>query len=144
MWHWAVHVFASSCSSPCIKWNRLWKDKCWNKFKYSCIHQNNLIDMERGIKKHWCSSSLLTLKRFHTFFSISLLNLGKCCQLDLLAEIKVQTSKNYKTCKHITNYVILTKWVKVQHGKKSVPNLKSKQIVGFEQTSMKFIEIFVP
>ena len=42
-----------------------------------------------------------------------------------------------------TNYAILTKKVKVQHKKKPVSNLKSMQIVGFEQTSVKFIEIFV-
>ena len=42
------------------------------------------------------------------------------------------------------NYTILTKVVKVQHEKKPVWNLKSMQIVGFEQASRKFIEIFVP
>ena len=42
-----------------------------------------------------------------------------------------------------TNYAILTKLVKVLHKKKPVSNLKSMQIVGFEQTSRKFIEIFV-
>ena len=50
------------------KWNRLWKDEYWNKFTYSCIHQNDLIDMEilRNIEV-LLVSSLLTLKRFHTF-----------------------------------------------------------------------------
>ena len=43
-----------------------------------------------------------------------------------------------------TNYAILNKRAKVQHEKKPVSNLKSMQIVGFEQTFMKFIEIFVP
>ena len=42
-----------------------------------------------------------------------------------------------------TNYAILTKQVKVKHKKKPASNLKSMQIVGFEQTSLKFIEIFV-
>ena len=42
-----------------------------------------------------------------------------------------------------TNYVVLTKQIKVEHQKKLVSNLKSMQIIGFEQTSMKFIEIFV-
>ena len=32
---------------------------------------------------------------------------------------------------------------KVQHKKKPVSNLESMQIVGFEPTSTKFIEIFV-
>ena len=43
-----------------------------------------------------------------------------------------------------TNYTILTKRVKVQLEKKPVSNLKRMQILGFEQTSTKFVEIFVP
>ena len=42
------------------------------------------------------------------------------------------------------NYDILTKRVKQQHEKKPASNLLSIQSVGFEQTFMKFIEIFVP
>ena len=42
------------------------------------------------------------------------------------------------------NYAILTKQVKLRHEKKPVSNLISMQSVGFEQTYMKFIEIFVP
>ena len=42
------------------------------------------------------------------------------------------------------NYAILTKRVKLQHGKKPVSNLLRMQSVGFEPTFMKFIEIFVP
>ena len=42
------------------------------------------------------------------------------------------------------NYTILTKRVKLQHEKKPLSNLLSIQSVGFEQTFMKFIEIFVP
>ena len=41
------------------------------------------------------------------------------------------------------NYAILTKWVKLKHEKKPVSNLLSMQSVGFKQTFMKFIEIFV-
>ena len=41
------------------------------------------------------------------------------------------------------SYAILTKWVKLLHEKKPVLNLLSMQSVGFEQTFMKFIEIFV-
>ena len=41
------------------------------------------------------------------------------------------------------NYAILTKWVKLLHEKKPALNLLSMQSVGFEQTFMKFIEIFV-
>ena len=42
------------------------------------------------------------------------------------------------------NYAILTKGVKLQHEKKPVSNLLSMQSVGFEQTFMKFIKIFIP
>ena len=41
------------------------------------------------------------------------------------------------------NYVILTKPIKLQHEKNPASYLKSMQNVGFEQTSTKFIEIFV-
>ena len=47
-----------------------------------------------------------------------------------------------KQAKTGANYVILTKWIKLQE-KNSASYLKSKQNVGFEQTSAKFIEIFV-
>ena len=40
-----------------------------------------------------------------------------------------------------TNYAILTQYVKVQHEKKPVSNLKGMHIVRFELTSMKFIKI---
>ena len=46
------------------------------------------------IKKHWHCSGV-----FIPFRSISFLNFRKCCQLGLLVEIKVQTSKKYETCK---------------------------------------------
>ena len=54
--------------------------------------------------------------------------------------------RQLKITKHVstgTNYTMLTKRVKVQDEKKPVSNLKSMQIVGFEQTPTKFIEIFV-
>ena len=38
-----------------IKWNRLCK--CWNKFRYSCVHQNDLIDLET-LKNIWRSSGV--------------------------------------------------------------------------------------
>ena len=41
------------------------------------------------------------------------------------------------------NYTILTKRVKLQHEKKPVSNLLRIQSLGFEQTFMKCIEIFV-
>ena len=40
------------------------------------------------------------------------------------------------------NYAILNTWVKLQQ-RKPVSNLLSMQSLGFEQTFMKFIEIFV-
>ena len=54
--------------------------------------------------------------------------------------------RQLKIMKHVstgTNYTMLTKRVKVQDEKKPVSNLKSMQIVGFEQTPTKFIEIFI-
>ena len=44
-------------------------------------------------------SLLSTWKDFTPFLSISFLNFGNCCRLGLPAEIKVETSKNYETCK---------------------------------------------
>ena len=41
------------------------------------------------------------------------------------------------------NYAILTKQLKLQHEKKPVSSLISMQSVGFEQTFMKFVEIFI-
>ena len=41
------------------------------------------------------------------------------------------------------NHVILTKRIKLQHDKNLASYLKSMQNVGFEQTSTKFIQIFV-
>ena len=41
------------------------------------------------------------------------------------------------------NYVILNKWIKLQHQKNPASYLKSMQNVGFEQTSKKFTETFV-
>ena len=48
--------------------------------------------------------------------------------------------------KHATicaNYVTLTKQIKLKHEKNPASYLKSMQNAGFEQTFMKFIEIFV-
>ena len=41
------------------------------------------------------------------------------------------------------NYAILTKQVKLQYEKELVSNLLSIRNAGFEQTFMKFMEIFV-
>ena len=94
-------MLASSCASLCTKWNWLWKDKCWNKFRYNCIHQNDLIDMEtlETLTFLWFLHCYLW-KNSTLFLINSLLNFRKCCQLHLPAEIKVQTSKEYERCKH--------------------------------------------
>ena len=55
------------------------------------------------IKKHWRSSGVFIVnfeKVSHLFLAFYCFNLGSCCQLHLSAEIKVQTSKNYESCKH--------------------------------------------
>ena len=126
------------------KWNRFWKNKCWNKFRCSCIHQNNLTDMEtlRNIDIHLVSL-LLTLKWFHSFSKYFIVEFGKCFWLYLATEIKVETSKNYKACKHGYKLCHINQTGQSTTWKKPVLNLKSMQIVSFEQTSTKFIEIIV-
>ena len=89
-------------------------------------------------------SSLLTLKRFTPFLSISLLHLEKFASCVYQQRSKYRQVKITKLASTGTNYAILTKQVKLQHEKKPASNLKSMQIVGFEQASLKYIEIFVP
>ena len=67
---------------------------------------------------------------------VSFLNFGKYCWLGLAGKIMKRTKTD-------ANYAILTKQVKLQHEKKPVSNLKCMHSVAFEQTFMKFIEIFV-
>ena len=61
-------------------------------------------------------SSLLTLKRFHTFSQHFTVNLGSTASVGLSVEIKVQTCKNYATCKdtyksyHISQTDKTTTW----------------------------------
>ena len=121
-------MFPSLCASLCTKWNRLWKDECWNKFRYRCIHQNNLI--KKLIKKHWRSSGVFIAN----FEKIPRLFLIFYCWiwLSVVDFIYQQRSKcrQVKATKHAstgTNYAILTKWVKEQHERKPVSNLKSMQ-----------------
>ena len=59
-------------------------------------------------------------------------------------QVQIMPLKIMKHARTGTNYAILTKQVKVQHEKKPVLNLKSMQIVGFEQTYTKFVEAFFP
>ena len=52
-------------------------------------HWHGYIKKHVGVKTHVpLLSSLLTLKRFHTFLSISMLNFAKCCRLHIPAELK--------------------------------------------------------
>ena len=70
--------------------------------------------------------------------------MGKCYCCVYQQRLKYRQVKIMKHVSKGKNYAISTKYVKVQHEKKPVSNLKSMEIVGFEQTSTKFIEIFVP
>ena len=70
--------------------------------------------------------------------------MGKCYCCVYQQRLKYRQVKIMKHVSKGTNYAILTKQVKVQHEKQPVSNLKSMEIVGFEQTSTKFIQIFVP
>ena len=101
--------------------------------------------LHEDIKKHWrCSGvSIVNLKIpqlllvFHSWISGT-----------VASWVYQQRSKNWqvKIMKHArtdANYAILTKRVKLQHEKKPVSNLKCMHSVAFEQTFMKFIEIFV-
>ena len=53
---------------------------------------------------------------------------------------QVKFTKQWSTS---TNYAILIKQIKTLYEKELVSNLKSMQIVGFEQISTKFIEIYI-
>ena len=68
----------SSYTLQCTKWNRLWKDKCWNKFTNTCIRQNDLnkIKILRNIDIPLVSS-LLTLTKFHTFSQYFIVEFGE-------------------------------------------------------------------
>ena len=106
-----------------------------------------LFEIHQRFKGHFLNELRVSFKtssgeRYTPFLSISLLNLGKCRLR--LTEIKLQASKNYKTCKHRYKLCHINQTVKVQLEKKPVSNLKSIRTVGFEQTSAKFIDIFVP
>ena len=37
LWRYELKMFASPFTSLCTKSNRLWKENCWNKFRYSYI-----------------------------------------------------------------------------------------------------------
>ena len=87
----------------------------------------------------WCQYCQLW-KDSTSLLSISFLNFRNYFWLRLPAEVKVQTSKSYATCKGDGNYAILTKLFKLQDKKKPISNLLNIQSVGFEQRFMKFID----
>ena len=131
-------MFASSCTSPWTSWNGLWKDKCWNKFRYICTEQPH---WHGDIKKHWSSSGVF----IDSFEKIPHLFLVFQCWIweSVFGCFYRQRSKyrQVKITKHAstgTNYAILTKRVKTQYEKKPASNLKTMQILGFEQTFRKF------
>ena len=72
-----------------------------------------------------------------------MLHLGGVTGWDYQQILKYRQVKIMKYARTGANYVILTKQIKLQHEKNPASYLKSMQNVGFEQTSMTFIEIFV-
>ena len=76
-----------------------WKSPtCWKSTKKT--HQNNVTDI--GTLRNVDIAlvfSLVTLKRFYTFSWHFTVEFEACYRLGLPTEIKVQTSKNYETCK---------------------------------------------
>ena len=123
--------------------NKSLKQGVYTALSYQKRHQDDLIDIRtlRNIDIT-LMSLLLTLKRFHSFAQYFIVAFGESCWLGLPAGIKVQKVKVMKQAKTGANYVILTKWIKLQEINPA-SYLKSMQNVGFEQTSTKFIEIFV-
>ena len=101
-------------------------------------HQSDLIDLGTLSNIYIAAMSLLlTLKRFHTFSQYFIV--GWIYQ----QKLKCRQVKIMKHARTGANYVILTKRIKVQHEKNPASYLKIMQNVGFEQTSPKFVEIFV-
>ena len=95
-----------------------------------------------GIKKNWRSSGVFIVN----FEKITLLFLVFHCWIwESVAGCFYQKRSKYRQvtfAKDVTTgkkYAILTKWVKVQHEKESILNVKCMQIVGLEQIYEKFI-----
>ena len=126
-------MFPSSCTSPCTKWNRLRKDKCWDKFKHSLYPPEWLTPLDVPLV-----SSLLLLKRFYTSSKYFIFEFG---DVFLAAFTSRDQSTNYKTCKHRYKLCHINQTGQSATWKKPVLNLKIMQIVGFEQKLTKFIEI---
>ena len=81
--------------------NKNFTARCVNCSKLTKkTHQNNLTDI--GTLRNVDVAlvfPLVTLKRFHTFSQHLTVEFGECYWMGLPTEIKVQTSKNYETCK---------------------------------------------
>ena len=88
----------------------------------------------KDIKKHWRRSGASI-----PFLSISFLNFGKSCRLGLPVEVKVQTSKNYETCKTRCKLSHINQTGRTKTWKETCIEFKK-----YEQSFTKFIEIFVP
>ena len=65
LWRYKVKVFASLCTLLYPKSNRLWKEKCWNKFRYSYIQclffSDNMITLENITTCSWNDSAQLRI-----------------------------------------------------------------------------------
>ena len=72
-----------------------------------------------------------------------MLNLGSVASWVYQQKSKYRQVKIKKHARTGTNHIKLTKRIKLQLEKKLGSNLKSMQNAGFEQTFMKFTEIFV-
>ena len=106
-----------------MKW--LWKDKWWNKFRYSCTEQTH---GHGDIKKHWRSPVVF----IDSFEKIPHLYLVFHCWIweNVVICFYQQRSKyrQVKITKHEStgaNYIILTKRVKVKYEKKPIYRIKS-------------------
>ena len=107
------------------------------------MYPPELPNWHENIEEYWRSSGAVTVN----FEKIQHLFLVFNCWGEVLpAAFTSRDKRQIKITKHAgtgTNYAIITKRDKVQHEKKPVSNLKSMLIVRFEQTSTKFIDIFI-
>ena len=134
--------------------NKNFRARCVNCSKLTKKrHKSHLTDIATLRNLNFALvSSLLTLKRFHTFSQHFTVEIEECCWLGLPTGINVQTSKIMKHPRTGANHITLAKRIKLQLQKKLVSNLRSVQNVyeksqylrkHFERTFTIFIEIFV-
>ena len=108
-------MFASLCTLPCTKWNRLWKDSLMLKQIHTHLYLPEGPHWHGDIKKHWHSSGVFIVNfdkiqhLFLVFYCWILGGGGRHCQLHLPVSKPI--------------YI----------------KFKSIQSVGFEETSTNFI-----